>query len=276
MGTALARALVQAGRQTTVWNRTHEKALPLVAQGAQSESSLAAAARASSVIVVCVADYAVTRDLLSADDVMRNLTGRTVVQLSTGTPREAREAETFLNGLGCSYIDGAILGGPHHIGTDKAIILIGGEKAAFERCKPLLGALTGDIRYLGETIGAAAALDLAWLCQRFGLFIGMTHGARICESEGVGLDLLASLFPEGDRARAFAEVIHAGAYNQPAATLNAWYAALRRVQRQALDAGIDHAVPDFIAGVFERAVRAGCGEQDVAALAKVLRDRKGL
>ena len=120
-------------------------------------------------------------------------------------------------------------------------------------------------------IGAASALDLAWLCQRFGLFLGLAHGARICESEMVGTDLYATLFPAGDRSRTFAQVIHADSYGQPPASLGVWYAALQRVQIQARDAGINSEVPGFAASLFKRAMAAGHGEEDVAALIKVLR-----
>ena len=128
---------------------------------------------------------------------------------------------------------------------------------------------------MGENVGAPAALDLGWLCQRFGLFVGVAHGARICEAQGVGVDLYASMFPEGDRARLLAEVIHADAYDRPSATLAVWYHALERVQGQAREAGISSEVPDFVAGLFRRAISAGFGDEDVAALVKVLRNGPG-
>jgi hypothetical protein len=79
------------------------------------------------------------------------------------------------------------------------------------------------------------------------------------------------MFPEADRARLFAEVIHAGAYNHPTATLSVWHSALQRVQEQARVAEINCEVPDFVSGIFQRAIAAGHGEEDVAALVKVLR-----
>lgn len=271
MGAALARALQQAGHAITVWNRTPAKMQPFVAAGAQGASSLASAVRASPIVLVCVDNYSVTRRILGSDDVLPGLSGRTLIQLSTGTPREARDSEAWATNGGAAYIDGAILGGPASIGTPGALILFGGPQAAFERCAPLLRCLGGDLRYLGPNVAAAAALDLAWLCQRIGLFLGLAHGARLCESEKVGTDLYASMFPEGDRARMFAEVVHADAYGHPGATLNAWNAGLQRIGKHARDAGIDCEIPDFASRLFERAIAAGHGEEDVAALIKVLR-----
>ena len=275
MGSALARTLLQAGHQVTVWNRTPAKTQALVALGAKGAASVADAVRASPVVLVCVDNYAVTRHILGTDDVFAGLAGRTLIQLSTGTPQEARESEAWLKTGGIAYIDGAILGSPAGIGTPNAQILFGGPRAAYERCEPLLKCLGGNLRYLGENIGAPAALDLAWLCQRFGLFLGVAHGALLCESEKVGADLYASMFAEGDRARTFAQVIHANAYEQPSASLAVWHAAFQRIQGQAREAGINCEIPDFAVGLFGRAMSAGHGEEDVAALIKVLRGSRG-
>lgn len=270
MGSALARAFVAAGHQLTVWNRSEARARPVVALGAKRTTKLVDAVRASPIVVVCIDNYAATRDILDAGDVFENLTGRTVIQLSTGTPREARESEAWLKAAGVEYIDGAILGGPADIGTANAAILFGGPRLIYERCEPFLQCLGSNLRYLGDNIGAPAALDLAWLCQRLGLFLGLAHGALLCGSEKVGIDIYASMFPTGDRARAFAEVIHANAYDNPSASLAVWCAAFQRIQSHARDAGISSEVPDFAVDMFKRAVAAGYGAENVAAVVKVL------
>jgi 3-hydroxyisobutyrate dehydrogenase-like beta-hydroxyacid dehydrogenase len=272
MGGALARAFQTAHHRMTVWNRTPAKTQPFVANGATAALSVASAVEASPATVVCVDNYAVTRQILETDDAVRRLSGRALIQLTTGTPREAREFQTWLQDYGVDYIDGAIMGGPGDIDAGIAQILFAGPEASFQRCRQLLECLGSDLRYVGGNIGAPATLDLAWLSQRHGLFLGVAHGARLCESENVGLDLYASLFPEGDRARSMARVMHAHAYEKPGATLSVWAAALKRVQSQAQDAGINCEIPDFAAELLERAIEAGHGEEDIAALLKVLRE----
>jgi 3-hydroxyisobutyrate dehydrogenase-like beta-hydroxyacid dehydrogenase len=271
MGAALARTLRQAGHPITVWNRSPEKMQALVAAGAIGAPSVAAAVSDSPVILVCVDNYAVTQSLLGASDVVSHLPGRIVVQLSTGTPSQARESAAWMSVHDVAYIDGAILGGPGQIGTADAQILFSGPEIAFRKIEDLIDCLGGDRRYLGENIRAAAALDLAWLCQRFGLFLGVVYGAYLCESENVPVDLYATMFPDGDRARMLAQIIHSDDYANPGATLAVWAAALQRVRTQAGDAGLNNEIPEFIADLFERAMAAGHGEEDVAALIKVLR-----
>jgi 3-hydroxyisobutyrate dehydrogenase-like beta-hydroxyacid dehydrogenase len=276
MGSALARAVQTAGHRLTVWNRTAEKARPFVNEGATGAASAASALEASPVTVVCIDNYAVTRRILETDDAMRRLSGKTLIQLTTGTPREARDFEEWLRNGGVDYIDGAITDGPAGVDAGTAQILFAGAESTFRRHEKLLQCLGGDLRYVGENIGAAAALDLAWLSQRYGLFVGVAHGARLCESENVGLDLYASMFPEGDRARTLANVMHADAYEKPGATLAVWAAALKRVQNQAEDAGINREIPDFVADLLGRAMAEGYGEEDVAALLKVLREARAI
>ena len=49
---------------------------------------------------------------------------------------------------------------------------------------------------------------------------------------------------------------------------------MRRLQIQAQDAGINAELPNFLAGIYDRALEAGYGEEDIASLIKVLRDEK--
>jgi 3-hydroxyisobutyrate dehydrogenase-like beta-hydroxyacid dehydrogenase len=275
MGSALARALLQANHQVTVWNRTAAKMAPLLAIGANGATSVATAVQASPLVVICIGNYGIAKSLLGANEVSSHLSGRTLIQLSTGTPREARESEIWARDHGADYIDGAIMVYPDKIGRADTLILLAGAQAVFDRCRPYLERLGGDIRHVGINVGMAAALDLAILSKNLGVFMGAIHGARICESEGVGVDLFASLLANNDRAKTPLQTIHAGAYENPGATINVWEAVLHRIQQQADDAQINREVPDFVSGIFKRAIAAGHGKEDVAALIKVLRGNGG-
>jgi 3-hydroxyisobutyrate dehydrogenase-like beta-hydroxyacid dehydrogenase len=271
MGSALARAFLGAGHDVTMWNRTPQRMAPLVAMGAAGADSLLAAIAASPVAVICIDSYAATTSLIGSDDVLAALSGRTLIQLSTGAPREARESEAWLKPHGIDYIDGAIMPYPEGIGEEDAQILFAGPQAAYARCEHLLSCLGGDVRYLGPNIAAAAALDMALLSRDLGSYRGSIHGAHACEAEGVDVATYASLFPDSYGAKRLVEVIHAGAYADPGATISVWDGAVERIRGQAVDAGINSEVPDFIASFIKRAIAAGHGEEDIAALIKVLR-----
>ncbi|WP_220347785.1 NAD(P)-binding domain-containing protein [Alkalilimnicola ehrlichii] len=131
MGSALAGALVRSGLRVTVWNRTPDKAAALVQNGAEQAVTAAAAIAASPLTIVCVSHYAATREILSSDAVRRALDGRTLVQLSTGTPKEARDLSAWVRQQGAAYLDGAILAWPSQIGGPKRQFCIRGRRRAF-------------------------------------------------------------------------------------------------------------------------------------------------
>jgi 3-hydroxyisobutyrate dehydrogenase-like beta-hydroxyacid dehydrogenase len=100
--------------------------------------------------------------------------------------------------------------------------------------------------------------------------VGGIHAALLCQAEGVDVGVLASMFPGDVALGDIFERIGNNRYDDPGATIAVWNAALTRIRRQAASAGIAGDVPDFIASLFDRAIAAGYGEQDVAALFRIL------
>ena len=276
MGSALARALLRDGRRITVWNRTSTKAELLVRDGATLAPDPASAVVASPVVLVCVDNYEVTRAILSGQDVRPRLSGRVLVQLSTGSPQEARDAERWARDIEAGYLDGAILAYPDQIGTPEAALLVAGAEATFRRCEPLLRSLAGGLTYVGEQVGAASALDCAALSFVFGALLGALHGARICEVESLRVDEFGSMLSElvpvvGGEVKQLAERIQAERYDGSQAALGIYAAAAVRLVQQARDSRIDSGFPAYASGAFQKGMTAGFGGEDLAALFKVLR-----
>ena len=269
MGMALAKAMLVGPLKLTVWNRTAAKTIPLVEAGAHAAPSLAAAVQASAIIVICVDNYAITKQLIGQPDVIRNLFGKIVIQLSTGTPKDAREADAWFKEQGATYIDGAIMEYPSGIGTPQTKILFAGPQEAFEHCAPAISPLGGGLKYVGPNISAAAVLDLALLTEYVGLALGVIHGALACQSEGVGIDAFASELID-ENAVALAQIIHSKNYIDPGCKMAVWAQSVGRIQNQARDAGISSDIPDFLASILKRAIALGLGQEDIAAIFKAL------
>jgi len=270
MGTALANTLLSAGHDITVWNRTREKMEPLISAGAHGATSLGEAIQLSPVVLISVGNYEMTFRLFGMDDNVGYLDGRSVVQLSSGTPREAVESEAWFVDRGAGYLDGAILGGPGGIGKDTAQILICGKEPCWKDCEPVLRCLAGGLQYLGENIRTAATLDMAWLAQRYGVFVSTAHALLLCEAEGVSADQFAKTVA-GDRAGEFASIVHSGDFSNPSATLSVWNAAHEHIRAHAHDMKINTEFPDFVSNLLTRAEGAGYGDEDIAAIIKILR-----
>lgn len=268
MGTALAQTLLGAGRAITAWNRSPKRTEALARGGATIAPTASGALAASPVSIVCIDSYASLRQQLEGHIQPGALDGRTVVQLTTGTPGEAKNAADWMASLGAGYLDGAILCSPQDIGTPASSVLLAGDAAAHALAAPVVSPLKG-VRYLGPSVGAAAALDLAWLTTRFGRFVALAHATHICLSEGAEVSDFAALFPEDPVLQGYLGIVADNDYDSTTASRSVWAEALERIRRQGREAGIDTEIPDFFASLFGRALAAGHGERNVMSLVKV-------
>lgn len=276
MGSTLARLLLENGYRVTVWNRTAAKAEALVAQGAVLAPSPLAAVQAAEVVVVCVHDYAAADAILLHPDIGAALAGKLLLQLTTGSPREARDSDAWVRAHGGGYLDGAIQAAPSQMGRADTPILLAGKESVFRQHEALLRVFGGALTYLGEDAGAAAAMDMATLSYIYGASIGFFHGARIAEAEGFRVDqygaLVAGIGPTfADFLKYEAEVIQAGDFSVGESPLGISVEATQRIARAARESGINDEFPRFVSGLFQRAAAAGYGHEEVAAMIKVLR-----
>lgn len=276
MGIALGKALLAGGKTVTVWNRSLDKAGPLVAEGAALAPSVAAAIDASPVVLVCVATYDASNALLDAPEVAKALTAKLLVQLSTGTPEDARDGERRAQAAGADYLDGAIMATPGQMGRPDTTILLSGAQRHFERAEPLLKPAGGNLMYVGEPAGAAAAWDLATLAHMFGAMFGFFHGVRILESEKMRVDAFAEFVGQiapaiGEMVRSEGVDIHAEHYDEPGSSMLTCANTGVLFRRNAREAGIDDSFPQFAGALFDRAMQAGYGPQRLASMIKVLR-----
>jgi len=210
MGSAIARTLIDKQCDLTVW----EKAKSISELGARFTDTLKQAIESSPRILICIHGYAATRSMLDDPEIIPLLSGRTIIQMSTGTPAEARAAEAWINEQRGHYLDCSIMVYPESIGKTEGQLLISGSQEIYHDCAPYIKNLGDDIRYLGSSIGAAAALDLAAVTRLVVNTVGVVYGAHLCESEGLPLQHFADMYPEGDRAHSLAKTIDKAEFNE--------------------------------------------------------------
>jgi 3-hydroxyisobutyrate dehydrogenase-like beta-hydroxyacid dehydrogenase len=217
MGSALARALLAAGHDVTVWNRTADKATGLVENGARLSETVAGAVAASSVSVVCLRGYEVSLALLQEPDTSTAIEGRVVVQLGGGAPDQVDAVAAALTERGARYLDGSIFGFPESIGSSQCQILVSGDRMAFTEASDLLEALAGDVSYLGERYATAATVEGAAAAFLYAAAQAYIVAAAIGDAAGAPLEGVTSavshyaveLLPVFDE---FAAMISAGEY----------------------------------------------------------------
>src|SRR5688572_32536115 len=94
MGSALAEALLKAGRRVIVWNRTPAKCVALRARGATVAVSVAGAIAVAEVAIICVSDHAAAKTILNGE-AGRNVRAKVLIQLSTINAEQSRETAAW-------------------------------------------------------------------------------------------------------------------------------------------------------------------------------------
>jgi 3-hydroxyisobutyrate dehydrogenase-like beta-hydroxyacid dehydrogenase len=272
MGSVLARLLLENGRTVTIWNRSQEKTLPLRAIGAAYTPDIRKAVDTNDIILICLLDYTITEQVLHGI----SLEGKTVIQLSTGTPQDARLMATSFGARGAEYLDGAILATPSQMGTDQTPIFLSGNKAAWATSEVILRILGGGIIYLGEAVGAAAAWDIAALSSMFGMMIGFLNGARIFESEGLQVADLGNMILDiapvlGKMVKDTADDIQQQKYDNPQSSLDICAGTFDLMVRLSAESQLDAGFARFAQQLFRKGQEAGYGQQRISALIKTLR-----
>ncbi|WP_375303812.1 NAD(P)-dependent oxidoreductase [Niastella sp. OAS944] len=276
MGSALANAMLAKQFKVTVWNRNKSKAASLAAKGAFVAESITDAIKASQLLLVCVSDYKATIKIFAEAGVKELLAGRTIVQLSTGTPKEARELDAWAKQNGANCLNGDILAWPRQIGTNEATITISGDNEIFSQHVTELQGLAGNINFVGEEPGTSAVLFSAVMAYLAGNWIGFCHGALICENEGFRPDAFGELIHNispilATESKHMGQVIQNNKFTDPESTINTTGLDLHLLVQQAEEAGISKELPQFAANIFQRAIDAGFGQEEHAAIIKVMR-----
>lgn len=263
MGTALARLLVAAGHGVTVWN-----ALPRLdaVPGAQVAGQVPDAVAAGDVVLIVLRDIPGAMALLDGVP----LSGKTVVNLSSGSPSDADRMAARLAAQGAAFLDGAVMNNPEQAGGPLSRILLAGDAAVQARVAPLLACLAADIRNVGPSHRAAKATYQAYVMIYFGHLAASLHAADICLSEGIDLTHLHALHAQDPTYQGFIQTLIDGHYRTTNITLATWANDLALIRKQAAEAGISSPFPDLLAGFFDRAIAAGHGQDDVMAIWKTL------
>ncbi|KUJ41342.1 6-phosphogluconate dehydrogenase [Streptomyces albus subsp. albus] len=277
MGSALAGALLAQGHPTTVWNRSEHKARALVDRGAQWADTPGAAIAASPLVIACVLDYEALRT--SLEPVADLLAGRTLVNLTSGSPEQAQEAAAWARSHGADYLDGAIMTTPPGVGNPEMMVLYSGAPSVFDRHRPSLAAL-GDPCHLGTDPGLASLYDAALLGLMWATMTGWLHGTALVGAEKTEATAFTPvairwLTTVAGFLTTYAPQVDAGRYPGDDATVDVQIAAIDHLVHAAGARGVDNALPELLRSLMERAKAAGHGADSFASVIEVLRSPAG-
>ena len=186
MGQAIVPRLLEAGHRVTGWNRTKEKAEPLLKRGMLWADSPRQLASGSDVVFSIVTDSAAVKALaLGENGIISGLRKDGVyLDMSTIDPEASRAVGAEFSKAGLTMMDAPISGTTLTIGQGKASVMVGGDRATFDRVQPVLLAIGPKVTYIGAQ-GLAVQLKVALNMTLVIEVIGFCEGVALAEKGGV-------------------------------------------------------------------------------------------
>jgi 2-hydroxy-3-oxopropionate reductase len=153
MGRPMALNLIKAGHSVTVWARRADSAKPLVDAGAKTAATISALAAQVDVLVSCVGDGPDVEAVhLGAEGTIAGgRPGLVAIDMSTIPPGTARKVAAGLKDKGIDFLDAPVSGGVVGAEAGTLSIMVGGEKAAFDKALPVFQGMGKNIVHIGES-----------------------------------------------------------------------------------------------------------------------------
>ena len=189
MGSGMSRNIQKAGYPMVVYDIREEVTRPLLEGGARLGSSAAEVAGLSDVTFTSLPGPKEVEEVATGPHgILEGIReGCTYVDLSTSRPTLIRQIEPKFREKGAHVLDAPVSGGKSGATTGNLAVMVGGERAIFERIKPILDAFGDKVFYAGS-IGAGS------VCKLVHNMIG--HGVRQAIAEGLTLGVKAGVEAE--------------------------------------------------------------------------------
>jgi 3-hydroxyisobutyrate dehydrogenase-like beta-hydroxyacid dehydrogenase len=151
MGEPIARRLLAAGHDLTVWNRTPRRADHLVEQGARQAASPRELWEHADVAITMISDDAALRAVTLGDAGLLGGApgGGVLVDMSTVSVAASRQVAEAAAAAGVAYLRAPVTGNPSVVEAGNLGIIVSGDEAAFGRLDPLFHDIGPNVFYLG-------------------------------------------------------------------------------------------------------------------------------
>lgn len=268
MGEAMCRNLSRKGSWRVVGYDTRPEPMQrLKVDGVASASSLADAAAAAEVVLMCLPGSKEVEAVTRAEGGLLGLVrkGQTVVDMSTAPPRLMRELAAAFRAKGVDFADAPVARTRRAAVDGTLSIMVGGSEAVYARLKPILATMGTEITLCGE-VGAGQVVKLMNNMVVFETTMAIAEAICIAEAAGVNGKLLFETMSKGS-ADSFVlrnhGMKHMAIHDYPEQAFSVRYAIkdLSYARELAKENGIDARCAELMHRVFEEAVARGDGER---------------
>ena len=276
MGNPMARCLIEAGHQLTVYDLRQEATTNLCELGATWADSPRAVAESSQVVFLSLpGPDQVEQAVLHPDTgILGGLDlGGAIIDTTTNSPTVSRRVSSICRQQGLEMLDAPVSGRPPGM-----TVMAGGDRAIFDEYRPLLESMAGNIFYLGES-GAGCITKLVTQYLGYANFVTAIEGLIIGTKAGVDLGLLAQVVPvSAGASRVFDNVPRSVLTGEfvSGGTLDIVAKDLHLACEMAREAQAPAAMGNIADDVFQRGQALGWGSEGFAMAARVLEEMAGV
>jgi 3-hydroxyisobutyrate dehydrogenase-like beta-hydroxyacid dehydrogenase len=267
MGVPMVRRLLGAGHSVTVWNRTRDRAEPLVADGASIADTAAEAARGADAVLSSLKDDASHEDVFfGAGGLIDALaSGQLHVSLSTLSVALSQRFTEEHARRGQRFVGAPVFGRPNVAADGRLWIAVAGSEDAIAQARPALEPLSRGITVVGAEPWQAHALKLGGNFMIASMIQTMSEAMVFVASQGIDAETFittvnSALF-QSPFYEAYAKVmLHPP--EKPGATIQLGAKDTRLFREAGSAAGFDSGMAAYLAAALESAVDAGFVEGD--------------
>jgi 3-hydroxyisobutyrate dehydrogenase len=188
LGGHLAASLLREGFNLTVHDLNQEAARNLIERGARWARSPKDLATVVDAVITCLPSPAASATVLTADDGVLNglRAGGVWIEMSTTDQHEVQRIASLAAGRGIATLEAPVTGGVHKAAAGEITVLVGGDRAVYEKHLPALEAMGGSIFYMGE-LGKACVLKV--ITNMLAFIHLVAAGEALMLAKRAGLDL---------------------------------------------------------------------------------------
>ena len=196
MGLPIASNLVEAGYTLQVYNRSPQKAQPLLDKGAKLCTNSGNVVESRGIVITMLSnDQALEEVVLGENGILEKLdSGGIHLSMSTVSPATAQKLAEHHERRGAHYLAAPVFGRPDAAAARKLWICLSGNEAAKERVLPVLNVLGQGVFDFGEQVGAANVVKLAGNFLIISAIEAMAEAFTLAEKNGIERTKVAELF----------------------------------------------------------------------------------
>jgi 3-hydroxyisobutyrate dehydrogenase-like beta-hydroxyacid dehydrogenase len=276
MGHGIARNILKHGYPLTVLEHAGNQPLDeLKAAGAATQTSAAALAAGADIVILCVTGTPQVEAVLQGEGgVLQGLrAGSVVIDCSTAIPSSTERVAQAVVAVGGRFLDAPMTRTPKEAAEGRLNLLVGGDAALFDECRPLLACFAENITHTGP-VGAGHRMKLLHNYVSLGFIALLAEAAACAERAGMAPDVFVDVLAKGGGGGAALERLKPFLATRDASGLRFAMANAQKdlgyYTAMAKDTGAARAIAEGVHQTYERATREAGPQTFVPELVSVL------